>query len=113
MDFLGKMKGKVVDASLKMREGVEHVVAEASDKLHESRLRSQLKALLGGKQDRLSALGAKVFELHRGEGIGVDDLTAELADLDQLELQVVAKQEELDRFLSRALLPLSEEVDAT
>ena len=100
MDFLGKMKGKVSDASQKLREGVDYVVAEASEKLQENHLRAQLKGLQIEKQEKLLALGVRVFELHRGEGIGVDDLTSELDDLDQLELRLAAKHKELAQFLS-------------
>jgi hypothetical protein len=100
MDFLDKMKGKVVGASQKLREGVDHVVAEASDKLQENRLRAQLKALQGDKLEKLQALGSKVFELHRGDGIGLEDLQADLAGLDQLELEITAKQQELEDFLT-------------
>jgi len=77
------------------------VVAEASDKLQENRLRGQLKSLQSDKQEKLLALGAKVFELHQGEGIGLDDLSAELAGLDQLELEIAARQLELERFLAQ------------
>ena len=101
MDFLDKMKGKVAGASQKLREGVDHVVAGASEKLQENRLRGQLKSLQGDKQERLLALGARVFELHQGEGIGVDDLSAELTGLDQLELEIAAKQSELEQFLAQ------------
>ncbi len=101
MDFLDKVKGKVAGASQKLREGVDHVVAEASEKLQENRLRGQLKSLQGDKQEKLLALGTKVFELHQGEGIGVDDLNSELSGLDQLELEIAAKQRELEQFLAR------------
>lgn len=101
MDFLGKVKGKVADASQKLREGMDHVVSEASDKLQETRLRAQLKALQADKQEKLSALGARVFELHRGDGIGVDDLSVELAGLDHLEGEINAKQQELEHFLAQ------------
>lgn len=101
MDFLDKVKGKVVGASQKLRDGVDHVVAEASDKLQENRLRAQLKTLQGNKQEKLLALGSKVFELHRGDGIGVEDLHAELTGLDQLEQEIAAKRQELEEFLSQ------------
>ncbi len=101
MDFLDKVKGKVAGVSQKLREGVDHVVAEASEKLQENRLRGQLKSLQGDKQEKLLALGAKVFELHQGEGIGVDDLNSELSSLDQLELEITAKQRELEQFLAQ------------
>lgn len=105
MDFLGKLKGKVSDASQKLREGVDHVVSEAGEKLLETRIRAALRALQTERQARLLELGSRVFELHRGDGIGPDDLSAELAALDQLELDIASKQLELDHFLgpSRAV----------
>lgn len=102
MDFFEKMKGTVAGASQKLRAGVDHVVAEAGDKLQESRLRAKLKAIELEKQQKLLALGSKVYDLHRGEGIGLEDLSAELAELEQLDLQVAAGKLELDRFLTHA-----------
>jgi hypothetical protein len=79
-----------------LSEAVDQVAATATEKLHEGKLRIQLQALLSEKDEKLLALGAKVFDLHRADGIGIDDLSAELADLETLQAQIVAKQAEID-----------------
>lgn len=89
MQFFEKMKDKVVPAAQKLKEGV-------GEKIQETRLKSQLKALLKEKQDKLLALGVKAYTLHRGEGIGIDDLAVELAELDELETRLEVKRAELE-----------------
>jgi len=100
MNFFDKMKKQMgpalTDASQKLKEGAGHVAHAAQEKLQENKLKGQLKALVSEKAEKLHALGAKVFELHRGEGIGVDDLTQELGQLDALEALIVAKQSEIE-----------------
>ena len=100
MNFFDKMKKQMgpalSDASQKLKEGAGQVAHAAQEKLYENKLKSQLKTLLSEKTEKLHALGAKVFELHRGDGIGPEDLTQELSQLDALEALIAAKQAEID-----------------
>ena len=115
MNFFDKMKKQMgpafSDASQKLKEGAGHVAHAAQEKLQENKLKNQLKTLLSEKAEKLHALGAKVFELHRGDGIGIDDLTQELGQLDALEALIAAKQAEIDAH--HATSPPAAEPDGT
>ena len=115
MNFFDKMKKQMGpafnDASQKLKEGAGQVAHAAQEKLHDNKLKGQLKTLLSEKAEKLHALGAKVFELHRGDGIGVDDLTQELRQLDALEALIAAKQAEI--VAHHATSPPATEPDGT
>ena len=100
MQFFDKMKEKVApalsDAGQKLKVGVDQVVAGAGEKLQETRLKSQLRSLQKERAEKLQALGLRAHELHKGEGIGVDDLTAELAEVDEVDVRIAAKLAEIE-----------------
>ncbi len=100
MQFFDKMKEKVApalnDASKKLKESVDQV----GEKIQETKLKSQLSTLLKERGERLQDLGAKVHTLHHGEGIGIDDLTQELAAVDEVDVRIAAKQAEIDAHAS-------------
>jgi len=110
MNFFDKMKKQMGpafnDASQKLKEGAGQMAHAAQEKLQENKLKSQLKTLLSEKAEKLHALGAKVFDLHRGDGIGINDLTVELSHLDALEALIAAKQVEIEAH--NAVSPTSE-----
>ena len=111
MQFFGKMKDKMApalsDASQKLKESVDQVVAGAGEKIHESKLKNQLKALQKERADRIQALGDKAYALHKGDGIGPEDLAAELTAVDDVESRITAKQDEIDALASGAHLDYS------
>lgn len=104
VSFFDKMKDKVgpalSDATQKLKQGVHQVADAAGDKLTETRLRAQLKALHKERDEKFQALGLKAYSLQHGEGIGIDDLAPEMADLDELHQRIRGKQSELDAFLA-------------
>ena len=99
MSFFDKMKEKMApalsDATQKLKQGVEHM----GDKLTETRLRGELKTLMKERDEKLQVLGLKVYVLHQGEGIGLDDLNAEIQAVDEVQKRIDHKQTEIDQFL--------------
>lgn len=99
MSFFDKMREKVApalsDATQKLKQGVEHM----GDKLTETRLRGELKTLQKERDEKLQVLGLKVYVLHQGDGIGLDDLTTELQDVEAAQNRMNLKQDEIDAFL--------------
>lgn len=113
MQFFGKMRDKVApalsDASQRLKEGVDQVVAGAGEKMQESKLKSQFKALSKEKNELITALGVKVYELYKSEQLETLSCVSEFTKLDEIEAQLAKKQDEMDALASGADLKELEE----
>ena len=106
MQFFGKMKDKMgpalSDASQRLKESVDQVVAGAGEKMQESKLKAQLKALSKERNDRIMALGLKIYELYKTKSVASLESLEEFAAIDDIEGQLALKQDEIDALASGA-----------
>lgn len=80
-----------------LKKGVNFVGNKSKELVVITRLNNELSALKKEQNQKLTALGAKVYQLIQEDSLENVDFSAEVTDISELEKKVAEKQEEIEQ----------------
>lgn len=92
-----------------LKKGVDFVRNKSEELVITTRLHNELSALKKEHTQKLTALGAKVYQFIQEDNLENADFSAEVADISELEKKVAEKQEEIEQVRQNSPEKASEE----
>ena len=85
----------------KLQKGMDQVVSGATEKIHETQLRGQLRTIEKEKADQLTALGSTVYAMRQAGEVRVEVLDPQFQAIEATDQKIQAKQQEIDEYVAR------------